>query len=121
MIFCAQALPKIVRQCERLDIPVERVTLVCDKGNLSKANWRALDESSLGYVASVVPSHYTQGLSGLLELLNETRIVLRTERRAGPGRPRNRWQLEENDPAATRLYETLVSPNHTLGTTPSDT
>ena len=329
-----QALPEIVRQCAQLDIPAERVTLVCDKGNLSQANWRVLDESSLGYVASVVPSHYpewsqrdlrgfqtlqipdagelcclrgqaeiagkqrnlvvldsptlrtgqlrglsqqlqpvmmrmtqvqqslaqakrrrrkeliekqiarfikpavvrrivryelraqsekegywdldwwidweayqhlrdrvfgrrilvtnregwpteavvcaywgqseaehvfrnlkdprhlalrpqfhwtdqkievhafcclvgyllaalvrrtarkmnyTQGISELLEMLDEVRIVLRSERRAGPGRPRIRWQLEENDPDATRLYETLVSPNHTLGTTRSDT
>ena len=328
-----QALPEIVRQCKQLDIPVEQVTLVCDKGNLSKANWQVLDESSLGYVASVVPSHYPewsqrelsdfqtlqvpdagelrclrnqaeiagkqrtlvvldsptlragqlrglsqqlhpvmmrmtrlqqglaqakrrrrkdliekqiarfvkpavvrrivqyelrprsgkegywdldwcidrkayhhlrdrvfgrrilvtnrdgwptesvvcaywgqsqaehvfrslkdphhlalrpqfhwtdqkiqvhafcclvgyllaalvrrtarqmgypQGISQLLEMLNEIRIVLRTERRSRPGRPRIRWQLEENDPEATRLYETLVSPDHTLGTTPSD-
>ncbi|MHC4800334.1 MAG: IS1634 family transposase [Planctomycetota bacterium] len=328
-----QALPEIVRQCKQLDIPVKQVTLVCDKGNLSKANWQVLDESSLGYVASVVPSHYpewsqrdlggfqtlqipdagelrclrdqaeiagkqrtlvvldspmlragqlrglsqqlhpvmmrmtrlqqslaqakrrrrkeliekqitrfvkpaavrrivqyelrprpgkegywdldwwidreayqhlrdrvfgrrilvtnrdgwptesvvcaywgqsqaehvfrnlkdpyhlalrpqfhwtdqkiqvhafcclvgyllaalvrrtarqmgyAQGISQLLEMLNEIRIVLRTERRSGPGRPRIRWQLEENDPDATRLYETLVSPDHTLGTTPSD-
>jgi transposase len=328
-----QALPEIVHRCKQLDIPVEQVTLVCDKGNLSKANWQVLDESSLGYVASVVPSHYpewsqrdlgdfqtlqtpdagelcclrgqaeiagkqrtlvvldsptlragqlrglsqqlqpvmmrmtrlgqslaqakrrrrkdliekqiarfvkpaavrrivqyelrarpgkegywdldwaidraaylhlrdrvfgrrilvtnrdgwptesvvcaywgqsqaehvfknlkdpyhlalrpqfhwtdqkiqvhafcclvgyllaalvrrtarqmdyAQGISQLLEMLNEIRIVLRTEKRKGPGRPRIRWQLEENDPEATRLYETLVSPDHTLGTTPSD-
>ena len=328
-----QALPEIVRQCKQLDIPVKQVTLVCDKGNLSKANWQILDKSSLGYVASVVPSHYPQwsqrdlrgfqtlqipdagelrclrdqaeiagkqrtlvvldsptlragqlrglsqqlypvmmgmarvqqslaqakrrrrkeliekqigrfvkpavvrrivgyevrpragkegywdldwwidraayqhlrdrvfgrrilvtnrdgwptesvvcaywgqsqaehvfrnlkdpyhlalrpqfhwtdqkiqvhafcclvgyllaalvrrtarqmdygqGISQLLEMLNEIRIVLRTERRSGPGRPRISWQLEENDPDATRLYETLVSRNHTLGTTPSD-
>lgn len=63
---------------------------------------------------------YAQGISQLLEMLNEIRIVLRTERRSGPGRPRIRWQLEENDPDATRLYKTLVSPDHTLGTTPSD-
>ena len=63
---------------------------------------------------------YTQEIGQLLEMLNETRIVLRTERRKAPGRPRIRWQLEENDPDAARLYQTLVSPNHTLGTTPSD-
>ena len=328
-----QALPEIVRQCKQLDIPVKQVTLVCDKGNLSKTNWQALDESTLGYVASVVPSHYpewsqrdlrgfqtlqipdagelhclparaeiagkqrslvvldsptlragqlrglsqqlqpvmmrmtrlqqrlaqakrrrrkdliekqitrfvkpavvrrivqyelrprpgkegywdldwwidraayqhlrdrvfgrrilvtnrdgwptesvvcaywgqsqaehvfrnlkdpyhlalrpqfhwtdqkiqvhafcclvgyllaalvrrtarqmgyAQGISQLLEMLNEIRIVLRTEKRKGPGRPRIRWQLEENDLDATRLYNTLVSSDHTLGTTPSD-
>ena len=62
---------------------------------------------------------YTQEISCLLKMLNETRIVLRTERRKAPGRPRIRWQLEENDPDATRLYQTLVTPDYTLGTTPS--
>ncbi len=328
-----QALPEIVRQCEQLDIAVERVTLVCDKGNISKANWRVLDDSSLGYVTSIVPSQYpewsqrdlrdfqtvqvpdvgevrclraqaeiagkqrtlivldsptlragqlrglsqqlhpvmmrmtqvqqslarakrrrrkeliekqigrflkpaivrrivryelrpragkkeywdldwwidqeayerlrdqvfgrrilvtnrdgwptesvvcaywgqsqaehvfrnlkdphhlalrpqfhwtdqkiqvhafcclvgyllaalvrrtarqmdyTQEIGRLLEMLNETRIVLRAERRKASGRPRIRWQLEENDPDAARLYQTLVSPDYTLGTTPSE-
>ena len=48
------------------------------------------------------------------------RLYWRFRSRRRPGRPRIRWQLEENDPDATRLYQTLVSHNHTLGTTPSD-
>jgi hypothetical protein len=80
----------------------------------------------VGYLlAALVRRHarqmdYTHGLGRLLGMLNEVRIVLRTERGKRPGRPRVRWQLEENAPDATRLYASLVDPNYTLGTTPSD-
>jgi transposase len=80
----------------------------------------------VGYLlAALVRRHarrmdYPHGMNRLLGMLNEVRIVLRTEHHQGPGRPRVRWQLEDNDPDATRLYRSLVHPNYTLGTTPAD-
>ena len=60
---------------------------------------------------------YHEGLPALLEMLTGIRAVLRTERRAGPGRPRVRWQLEEADRASLRLYRSLVDPVYDLGPT----
>lgn len=53
-----QALEAIGQQCHELGIRPERVTLVADKGNLSKNNWQLLDASQIGHVVSVVPSHH---------------------------------------------------------------
>lgn len=78
----------------------------------------------LGYLlAALVRRHarqmgYCEGMDRLLEMLAGVRVVLRTEARTGPGRPRLRWQLEENDPTATCLYESLVASAYTLGPTP---
>jgi len=55
-----EALDAIVAQCGELDIAPNQVTVVCDKGNLSKRNWGLLDASTLGHVVSLVPSHYKQ-------------------------------------------------------------
>ncbi len=60
---------------------------------------------------------YVEGMDRLLEMLAGVRIVLRTEHRAKAGRPRLRWQLEENDRLAVPLYASLVTPRYTLGTT----
>jgi transposase len=62
---------------------------------------------------------YNQGLAGLLAMLSEIRMVLRTQKRDRPGRPRIAWQLEETDPAALRLYNDLVLPQFHLGPTSS--
>ena len=60
---------------------------------------------------------YTQGMSGLLEMLNGVRMVLRTEQSGRPGRPKAHWQLEETDADAFRLYQSLVHPDYELGPT----
>jgi len=54
------ALQAIRRQCKELGIAPAQVTLVADKGNISRKNWRLLDESEIGHVVSVVPSHYKE-------------------------------------------------------------
>jgi len=43
-----------------LSMDVQDVTLVYDKGNLSKANQSLVDESKLGYVTSLVPAHQAE-------------------------------------------------------------
>ena len=60
---------------------------------------------------------YEQGMSGLLEMLNGVRLVLRTEQSGRPGRPKVHWQLEETDVDALRLYQSLVHPDYELGPT----
>jgi len=59
-------------------------------------------------------------LAELLRMLSAIRAVLRTESTAKSGRPRVRWQLEDADPIALDIYRHFVSPNHDLGTTPSN-
>ena len=60
---------------------------------------------------------YTRGMSSLLEMLAGIRMVLRTEESGRPGRPKARWQREETDPDAARLYQSLVHPGYELGPT----
>jgi transposase len=50
------SLTRIRERLARLAVDVEQVTLVYDKGNLSKANQRLMDEASFGYVASLAPA-----------------------------------------------------------------
>ena len=38
---------------------------------------------------------YTEGMAGLLEMLNGVRMVLRTAQSGRPGRPKVHWQREE--------------------------
>ena len=52
------ALEVILRECRALEIAPEHVTLVADKGNISKANWQAMDASGLGHVVSLTPGQY---------------------------------------------------------------
>jgi len=52
------ALEVILRECRALEIEPAHVTLVADKGNISKANWQALDASGLGHVVSLTPGQY---------------------------------------------------------------
>lgn len=79
----------------------------------------------VGYlIAALVRRHarrmgYREGMAALLEMLAGIRMVLRTECRRGPGRPRVHWQREETDPDALRLYQALVAPTYELGPTPS--
>ena len=55
-----QALAAIGQQCRELGLDPRQVTLVADKGNVSKKNWQLLDASQVGHVVSLVPSHYKQ-------------------------------------------------------------
>jgi len=41
-----------------LSVDLEQLTVVYDKGNLSKANQRLVDEAPFGYVTSLTPSHH---------------------------------------------------------------
>ena len=52
---------------------------------------------------------YTEGLSGLIDLLGKVRLamVLRPSGEKG-GRPRCEWKLEEADPKALKLFKHLV-------------
>jgi hypothetical protein len=52
---------------------------------------------------------YTQGLSGLLDLLATVRLamVLKPTGKRG-GRPRCEWTLEQTDPETLRLFRHLV-------------
>jgi hypothetical protein len=52
------ALAAIRRQCAQLGIAPTQVTVVADKGNLSRDNWQTLDASGLGYVVSLTPGHF---------------------------------------------------------------
>jgi len=80
----------------------------------------------VGYLlAGLVRRHarklgYREGLARLLEMLSAIRAVLCTERRRGRGRPRVRWQLEEADEPAQRLYRSLTDPPYELGPTPKN-
>jgi hypothetical protein len=60
---------------------------------------------------------YSEGLSGLLEMLSGIRMVLRTEQTGRAGRPRVHWQREETDAAALKLYKSLVAATYELGPT----
>ena len=53
-----QALAAIRQQCAELRIDPHQVTLVADKGNVSRKNWQLLDASEIGHVVSLVPSQY---------------------------------------------------------------
>jgi len=52
------SLSLIRERLAKLSVEIDEITLVYDKGNLSKANQRLIDESPLSYVASLVPAHY---------------------------------------------------------------
>ena len=50
----------IRERLQKLSVDVEEVTLVHDKGNLSRANQHLVDQAPFGYVASLVPAHHPQ-------------------------------------------------------------
>ena len=53
-----ESLTRIRERLAKLSLAVEDVTIVYDKGNLSKVNQRLVDEAPFGYVASLVPAHH---------------------------------------------------------------
>ena len=54
------SLTRIRERLENLSLAVEDVTIVYDKGNLTKNNQRLVDEAPFGYVASLVPTHHRE-------------------------------------------------------------
>ena len=55
-----ESLTRIRERLVKLSVEVEQITLVYDKGNLSKANQRLVDQAPFSYVASLVPTHHPQ-------------------------------------------------------------
>jgi transposase len=81
------SLSHIRERLIKLSVEIEEITLVYDKGNLSKANQRLVDQASFSYVASLVPTHHPQLLQIALsqyQTLSSERLgqipVLRLER-----------------------------------------
>jgi transposase len=54
------SLTEIRERLERLSLDLKDLTLVYDKGNLSKANQAQVDQAPFGYVASLVPAHHSE-------------------------------------------------------------
>jgi transposase len=52
------SLSLIRQRLAEFSVDAEALTVVYDKGNLSKANQKAVDDSGLGFVASLVPAHH---------------------------------------------------------------
>ncbi len=71
-----ESLTRIRERLAKLSVDVEEITLVYDKGNLSKANQRLVDQASFSYVASVVPTHHPE----LLQIPLSQYRVLSSER-----------------------------------------
>jgi len=58
------ALSRIRQRLAELSVDLDQLTVVYDKGNLSKANQALVDEEPFGYVASLAPAHH-QDLMGI--------------------------------------------------------
>lgn len=58
-----ESLSRIRERLAKLSVELEQITLVYDKGNLSKANQCLVDQASFSYVASLVPTHHPQLLA----------------------------------------------------------
>jgi len=54
------SLTRIRERFERLSLELEQLTIVYDKGNLSKNNQAWVDAAPFGYVASLVPAHHPE-------------------------------------------------------------
>jgi len=54
------SLSHIRKRLAALSVDLEDLTVVYDKGNLSKANQAFVDEAPFGYVASLTPAHHTE-------------------------------------------------------------
>ncbi len=52
------SLSRIRERLAELSVDLEQLTVVYDKGNLSKANQALVDEAPFGYVASLIPAHH---------------------------------------------------------------
>jgi len=54
------SLSRIRKRLADLSVDIQELTVVYDKGNLSKANQATVDEAPFGYVASLTPTHHPQ-------------------------------------------------------------
>jgi transposase len=54
------SLTLIRERLQKLSVELDEVTLVYDKGNLSRANQHLVDQAPFGYVASLVPTQHPQ-------------------------------------------------------------
>lgn len=54
------SLSRIRQRLADLTVDIQDLTVVYDKGNLSKTNQAAVDNAPFGYVASLTPSHHAQ-------------------------------------------------------------
>jgi transposase len=70
------SLTRIRERLAKLSVEIDEITLVYDKGNLSKANQRLVDQESFSYVASLVPAHHPE----LLEIPQSLYQPLASER-----------------------------------------
>ncbi len=82
-----ESLTRIRERLAKLSVEIEKITLVYDKGNLSRANQHLVDEAPFGYVASLVPTHHPKLLAiprSEYQILSSERLgqipVLRLER-----------------------------------------
>jgi transposase len=57
------SLTQIRERLEALSLSLEELTLVYDRGNLSRDNQRRIDRSPFGYVAAMTPSHHADLLA----------------------------------------------------------
>jgi transposase len=71
-----ESLTLIRERLAKLAVEVDQITLVYDKGNLSKANQRLVDEAAFSYVASLVPTQHPQ----LLQIPPEQYHILESPR-----------------------------------------
>ena len=71
-----ESLTLIRERLAKLAVEVDQITLVYDKGNLSKANQRLVDEAAFSYVASLVPTQHPQ----LLQIPREQYHILESPR-----------------------------------------
>jgi len=53
-----ESLSRIRQRLAELSVDLERLTVVYDKGNLSRANQALVDQARFGYVASLVPANH---------------------------------------------------------------
>lgn len=54
------SLSRIRERLAELSVDLEQLTVVYDKGNMSKANQARVDEAPFGYVASLTPAHHRE-------------------------------------------------------------
>ncbi len=54
------SLSRIRQRLAALSLDLEEITVVYDKGNLSKTNQALVDEAPFGYVASLTPAHHRE-------------------------------------------------------------
>jgi hypothetical protein len=136
------ALDGMRERLAALAVSPDDVTLVCDKGNISRANWPRLDATGLHHgthhwttqklavhtfmavlaytFMALIRKHarmlgFVENASTLVEILDGIRLARLRQVRSGPGRRSIRWQPEETDDRAATLYRAMVSPEHDLG------